>query len=364
MGNLDLAEFTTIEETNRGGGTGVSGFLQELKGAFREGEVRRRMRDFEESSNQSMSQPSDANPVDHANTVDRYYDVCTGLMVMGWGESLHFAPLSPHETLEESKIRHQRLMISKLELQEDMYVADIGCGIGGPMRRVLQESGVRMVGININELQLARAKKLISEAGLDHKVDFQQCSFMNMDHIEDNTFDRGYAIESTCHAPDRFQAYKEIFRVLKPGALFWGQEMCMTEKFDPDNARHLSIKQDLMKGIALKDIVTFDEVRHALESAGFEVIEGMDRDQQEEPSTPWYQPMQNRQGTLDGFLRRMPWGRKAIFAGLRLAEIFRQFPRGSAEVVGFLDETAEAYVAGGENGIFTPLYCFLARKPQ
>lgn len=342
----------------------MASFFKELKEAFREGEVHRRMKDFEDSSNQSISQSSDSQTFDHAKTVDRYYDVSTGVMVLGWGESLHFAPLTPHESLEESKVRHQRLMISKLELKEDMYVADIGCGIGGPMRRVVQESGVRMVGININQLQLERAKRLITEAGLDHKVDFHQCSFMNMSHIEDSTFDRGYAIESTCHAPDRLQAYKEIFRILKPGALFWGQEMCMTERFDPTDTRHDAIKRDLMKGIALKDIVTFGEVDRALESAGFEVVEGMDRDQQEEPSTPWYQPMQDRQGTLGSFLRRVPLGRKAIFAGLRLAEVFKQFPKGSAEVVQFLDETAEAYVAGGASGIFTPLYCFLARKPQ
>ena len=28
-----------------------------------------------------------------------------------------------------------------------------------------------------------------------------------------------------------------------------------------------------------------------------------------------------------------------------------------------MDRTARAYVAGGKTGIFTPLYCFLARKP-
>ena len=56
---------------------------------------------------------------------------------------------------------------------------------------------------------------------------------MNMDAIADDTFDRGYAIESTCHAPDKAGAFAEIYRVLKPGALFWGQEMCMTDKFDP-----------------------------------------------------------------------------------------------------------------------------------
>ena len=49
--------------------------------------------------------------------------------------------------------------------------------------------------------------------------------------------------------------------------------------------------------------------------------------------------------------------------GSRLAELLGLFPRGSAEVVRLMDRTADAYVAGGRAGIFTPLYCFLARKP-
>lgn len=219
----------------------------------------------------------DSGGYDHAQLVKDYYDLYTELMVWSWGESLHFAPLARHETLEDSKIRHQRLMIDKLDLQQGMTVVDVGCGIGGPMRRVVREAGVRVVGININKIQLEKAKKLNAEAGIDHMVDYLACSFMDMSVIEDETFDRGYAIESTCHAPDKQSAFEEIFRVLKPGALFWGQEMCLTDKFDPNDSRHWDLKRDLKLGIALKDIATFGEVNQALEAAGFHVIEGVDR---------------------------------------------------------------------------------------
>ena len=99
----------------------------------------------------------------------------------------------------------------------------------------------------------------------------------HMGAIADDTFDRGYAIESTCHAPDKAGAFAEIYRVLKPGALFWGQEMCITDKFDPNDNRHRAIKQDRMRGIALQDIATMGEVNRTLETAGFQLIEGMDR---------------------------------------------------------------------------------------
>lgn len=67
---------------------------------------------------------------------------------------------------------------------------------------------------------------------------------------------------------------------------------------------------------------------------------------------------------LRNAFRRTPLGRKAIFAGVRMAEMFRLFPNGSAAVIQLMDRTANAYVAGGKLGIFTPLYCFLARKPD
>ena len=322
-----------------------------------------RVRHFEGWLDRAAPEAGGAGGYDHTETVKDYYDLCSGFMVWGWGESLHFAPLTPHESLEESKVRHQRAMISELELQKGMTVVDVGCGVGGPMRRFVREAGVRVVGININEIQLEEARRLNAEAGLDHLVDFETCSFMDMSAIEDDTFDRGYAIESTCHAPDKQRCFEEVFRVLKPGALFWGQEMCLTGKFDPQDDRHRAIEQDLMRGIALKDIATFAEVNQALEAAGFQVVQGTDRNVREGPSTPWYQPMESRHGTLGNALRRLPWGRKAVIAGTRLAEVLRLFPKGSAEVVRLLDRTAEAYIAGGKWGIFTPLYCFLARKP-
>lgn len=334
-----------------------------LRASYRDSDLRSRVARLNGRLDET-SATGDSASLDHAETAREYYDICSHLMIYGWGESLHFAPLSQAESLEDSKLRHQRLMIDKLDLHPGMSVIDVGCGIGGPMRTVVREAGVTVTGINSSEVQLARARSLTAEAGLSDMIDYVETSFMDMDAIGDGAYDRAYAIESTCHAPDKVGAFTEISRVLKPGALLWGQEMCLTDTFDPDNATHRDIEQELMRGIALKQIATFAEVNRALEAAGFEVIEGTDRGTPENGSTtPWYQPMEARSGTRRNTLRGTPLGRRLAIASARVAETLRVLPRGTSEIAKLLDRTADAYVAGGKTGIFTPLYCFVARKP-
>ena len=335
-----------------------------LKAAYRGSDTRHRVRELDGWLDRAAERNATATGYDHAETVREYYDLCGEFMVYGWGDSLHFAPLSPGESLEESKARHQRSLIAELDLREGMTVIDVGCGIGGPMRRVVQEGRVRVTGVNSSETQLNKAMVLNKEAGIEHQVDYVRCNFMDMSVIADNSFDRGYAIESTCHAPDKAAAFAEIYRVLKPGALLWGQEMCMTDSFDPENKLHQAIQQELMRGIALKAIPSMGQVNRDLEMAGFQVVDGRDRAVAERgETTPWYQPMESRHGTVGNALHRMPLGRKLFIGGSGLAETLGVFPKGSSNVIRLLDRTANAYVAGGRAGIFTPLYCFLARKP-
>jgi len=344
--------------------SGSLSLSRSLKRTYRGWNVNGRVTRLNAWLDRSREAEPDRSSYDHTETVNDYYDLCSEFMQFGWNESLHFAPLTPGETLEEAIVNHQRLMIEQLRLQEGMRIVDIGCGVGGPMRRVARESGAKVVCLNNNKQQLEEARRRNLKAGLNHKAEYIECNFMDMSAIEADSFDAGYAIESTCHAPDKERAFAEIFRVLKPGALFWGQEMCMTETFDPDNRSHQAVKDKLMLGIALADIATFSEVNRALKSVGFQVIEAKDRNIKDGPSTPWYQPMEGQGGTLRNAFRRTPLGRRAMITSLRLAETFRVFPKGSAAVVRFMDRTAEAYVAGGKTGIFSPLYCFLARKPN
>lgn len=334
-----------------------------MRGAFGKLAVDSQLKSLEGGIDKKLRGETSEEEYDHTEIVNHYYDLCHELMEYGWGDSLHFAPIRTGESLEEAVLRHQRLMIKKLGLQDGMQVVDVGCGVGGPMRRVAKEAGVKVFCVNNNAHQLSQAKAKNVEAGLDDLAEYVKCNFMDMSLLEESSFDAGYAIESTCHAPDKKRAFAEIFRVLKPGARLWGQEMCLTNAFDAASPHHQKLKEELMRGIALKDIALFKEVNSALESVGFEILEAHDRAVIEETSTPWYSPMESRKGSVGNFFRRTPIGRAVVQWTIRLSESVGLFPRHSHRVVQMMDRTAEAYVNGGKEGVFTPLYCFLARKP-
>ena len=292
---------------------------------------------------------------------DLYYDLASDFYEFGWGKSFHFAPRDPGESFEASQVRHERRLAETLGLNPGMVVADMGCGIGGPLLEIARYSGARIVGVNINAHQLERARRLTEEAGLTHQVEYLHCDFLNVD-APDETFDAVYGIEATCTAPDKLSIYGEVFRLLKPGACFANYEYCLTDLFDYQKPRHLKIKTDIELGGGLLEIDDQQTVDDALRTVGFEVLETRDLAVQAGPSIPWFRPLAGSGGSLAGF-RSSRIGRWVTHNSLRALETLRVAPKGSVRVAETLNLCADALVEAGRLGIFTPMYFIHARKP-
>ena len=297
---------------------------------------------------------------DYQALVNHYYDLVTDFYEFGWGQSFHFAPRHRSESFKESLLRHEHFLSDQLSLKPGMQVLDVGCGIGGPMRALAHYSGANFVGINNNAYQIERAKV--------HTEDVQSlCRFIRGDYMQipesDNCYDAAFAIESMPHAPDKTAAFREVFRVLRPGTCFTGYEWGLTDDFDPENAEHLRIKKDIEKGDGLPDIAATTEICDALRMAGFELLEARDLASESHPETPWYRALQGRDLSIAS-LPRTPIGRALTNLTLRVGEKLRMFPEGTTMVSTLLNRGADALVEGGESGIFTPMFFFLARKPS
>ncbi|KAK9291293.1 hypothetical protein L1049_009483 [Liquidambar formosana] len=178
--------------------------------------------------------------------------------------------------------------------------------------------------------------------------------------FSDNTYDAIFAIEATCHAPDMFDCYKEIYRVLKPGHYFAAYEWCITDSFDPSNQEHQRIKGEVELGNGLPDIRSVAQCLEALKLAGFQVI--WDKDVAVDSPLPWYLPLDKNHFSLSSF-RVTAFGRFITRNMVKTLEFVGLAPEGSQRVQLFLEKAADALVEGGKKGIFTPMYFFLAQKP-
>ena len=299
---------------------------------------------------------------EYARMVTAFDDLITDFFEYGWGQSFHFAPMNVGESFEESIAGYQHFLGEAIGLRPGMKVLDVGCGVGGPQRSLARKFGVSIVGLNINEYQLGKCSAYNSKAGLDHLCSILHGDFLNIP-AEDGSFDAAYHVEAISHAPDKAAVYAEIFRVLRPGAVFAGYDWCITPLYDGGNPEHRKLKEEIKYGNALPEIASFTEITDSLRAVGFELVEAHDRAPVSAPETPWYRPLEGSSLKLRS-LPRTALGRKITSAALRVLEGVRAVPKGSFEVQKILNIAADSLVAAGRLGIFTPMYYHKARKPD
>ena len=293
--------------------------------------------------------------------VNQYYDLVTDFYEASWGQSFHFAPRQRGESFRASLVRHEIHLAQILGLESGMQVLDVGCGVGGPMRTIARFSGARVIGINNHAYQVERARRHNRKAGLAERCSLLLGDFMNIP-LADGSCDAVYAIEATCHAPNRRRLFAEIFRVMKDGAHFAGYEWCLTPEYDNSNPEHAAIRKGIEQGAALPELGFVQDITGALRACGFEMIEARDLAGTSHPQRPWWLPLCRRWPI--SALRRSKRGRRFHEQSVRLLEAARVAPRGSAAAFHILNEGAWAMVRGGETGVFTPMFLFHVRKPD
>lgn len=330
-----------------------------LEGGIEDGDIASAIREYESRYGGNTSGARARRKAEYQKFVKLYFDLTTDFYEYGWGRSFHFAPRARTEGFAASLARHEHHIAGKLGLRPGMVALDLGCGIGGPLREIARHTGARVVGVNISRYQLDRARKQTEGVGLGHLTDYIECDFMKMD-FPDESFDAVFSIETTCCAPDKAGIFGEAFRLLKPGGAFATYEYCLTDRFDPGDARHLRLKADLELGGGLPDIARPQEVDDALKEVGFELLEGRDLAVEDPLGNPWYQPLVGP--SLANF-RSTRQGRAVTHGLVWILEKVGVVPEGTLRVSELLNMAASAFAESGQLGIFTPMYFALGRKP-
>jgi ubiquinone/menaquinone biosynthesis C-methylase UbiE len=101
-------------------------------------------------------------------------------------------------------------------IQNNLSVLDVGCGFGGTIAHINENyQGMNLVGVNLDQRQLARARDIVKPIA-NNTIEFKQGNACALP-LPDESFDVVLAVECIFHFPEREQFFKEAFRVLKPG---------------------------------------------------------------------------------------------------------------------------------------------------
>ena len=96
---------------------------------------------------------------------------------------------------------------------------DLGCGQGGPGLWVARETGAAVVGIDVAEVGIARARERARELGLADRARFEVADIVATG-LPDASFDGAMSVDVLWAVADKAGAIREIARILKPGGRF------------------------------------------------------------------------------------------------------------------------------------------------
>ena len=107
-----------------------------------------------------------------------------------------------------------RRVCDAAKLKDGMRILEVGCGFGGNLASLCDRfSNLELVGLNIDDRQLARARELVQPRN-NNKVEFV-CADACEIPFADSSFDAVIAVECIFHFPSRDRFFKEAQRVLK-----------------------------------------------------------------------------------------------------------------------------------------------------
>jgi ubiquinone/menaquinone biosynthesis C-methylase UbiE len=99
------------------------------------------------------------------------------------------------------------------------HILDVGSGIGGPARYFARRFGCRVTGIDLTAEFCEVARALTRAVGLTDRISFEQGNALTMP-FADASFDGAYSMNVSMNIADKAGLYREVRRVLKPGAWF------------------------------------------------------------------------------------------------------------------------------------------------
>ncbi len=142
-------------------------------------------------------------------TDDHYPPRLIAMLEAVWGEGF----MSPGGAAEVARVVGRHDLRGKT-------VLDIGCGAGGIDLALVQQHGAGYVlGVDVEDPVLERARVLIGQAGLEGRIGVVKVAPGPLP-LPPASFDVVFSKDSIVHIPDKHALMAEVYRILRPGGWF------------------------------------------------------------------------------------------------------------------------------------------------
>lgn len=161
-------------------------------------------------------------------------------------------------------------LLDQMGLDQNSHILDVGCGLGGAARFAADRYGVRVTGIDLVQEYVETGNALSQWVKLQHSIVLQQGSVLAMP-FADGSFDGAYMLHVGMNIEDKAGLFREVYRVLRPGACFAVYDIMRTS----DATLHYPVPWAASP--ATSCLEPPQHYQQALRSAGFSVSEPDDR---------------------------------------------------------------------------------------
>lgn len=159
--------------------------------------------------------------------VRRYYKVLQPLLAIADIEKMYIPPMIDGKLgLYGNQLLHEQQVVARLGddiRRPDARLLDIGCGAGRVAHYVARLTGASVSGFNIDADQVENAIAYANATGLGDRLDFARGDHHDPFAYPDDAFDAAYSFQALWPFIKKDQldgVSAEIFRVLKPGAIY------------------------------------------------------------------------------------------------------------------------------------------------
>jgi cyclopropane fatty-acyl-phospholipid synthase-like methyltransferase len=103
-------------------------------------------------------------------------------------------------------------------LEPQDTVLDVGCGMGGPGRFLVERFGCSVLGVDLLALRIKVAAALTERTGLGERITYRVADATRLP-VDDGAFAQVWMLDVGIHVADKAALFAEVARVLEPGGL-------------------------------------------------------------------------------------------------------------------------------------------------